>query len=262
MKRLLITGAAGGLGKVARQRLGHLAPILRISDIAELGTAAPNEELVQCDLADAEAVKAMVEGCDGIVHLGGVSTEQGFGAILDANIIGLRNLYEAARVHSQPRIFFAGSNHVMGFYLQDEPVNHTSPPRPDGMYGVSKCFGEALARFYFDKFGQETAVVRVGSCFEKPTDYRMLATWLSYDDFVSLVEKVFAVPRLGCPTIWGVSANARNWWNNDHVAYLGWQPRDSADAYIDVIKADEKWPDADHPLSVYQGGNNVRDPLL
>ena len=89
-----------------------------------------------------------LEGCDGIVHLGGVSTEQGFEAILNANIIGLRNLYEAARVHGQPRIFFAGSNHVVGFYHQDEPVDHTSPLRPDGMYGVSKCFGEALARFY------------------------------------------------------------------------------------------------------------------
>lgn len=262
MKRLLITGAAGGLGKLARGRLGHMANILRLSDRASLGEAAPNEELVQCDLADPAAVNALVEGCDGIVHLGGVSTEQGFEAILDANIIGLRNLYEAARAHGQPRIFFAGSNHVIGFYHQDEPVDHTSPLRPDGMYGVSKCFGEALARFYYDKFGQETAVVRVGSCFEKPTDYRMLATWLSYDDFVSLVEKTFEVPRLGCPTIWGVSANARNWWNNDHVAYLGWHPKDSADSHAEAIKAAGDWPGPDHPLAVYQGGNNTQDPLL
>lgn len=261
MKRLLITGAAGGLGKMARTRLNHLAETLRLSDISDLGTANPGEELVQCDLADPEAVNTLVEGCDGIVHLGGVSTEQSFEAILNANIIGLRNLYEAARAHGQPRIFFAGSNHVIGFYHQHESVDHTSLVRPDGMYGVSKCFGEALARFYYDKFGQETAIVRIGSCFEKPTDYRMLATWLSYDDFVSLVERVFDVPNLGCPTLWGISANTRAWWSNDHVAYLGWSPKDSADVFADKIKAEGKWPDLHHPLAVFQGGNNTQDPL-
>ena len=261
MKRLLITGAAGSLGKVARERLSHLADTLRLSDISDLGTAKPHEEVVPCDLADSRAVNSLVEGCDGILHLGGVSTEQSFETILNANIIGLRNLYEAARAHGQPRIFFAGSNHVTGFYRQTEAVDHTSPVRPDGMYGVSKCFGEALARFYFDKFGQETAIARIGSCFEKPTDYRMLATWLSYRDFASLVERVFEIPYLGCPTIWGVSANSRKWWSNDHVGYLGWFPQDSADSYADEIKNAGNWPDAHHPLSVFQGGNNTQDPL-
>lgn len=258
MRRLLITGAAGSLGTVARHKLKHLATTIRVSDLADLGEAGPNEELIQCDLADAEAVSTLVEGCDGIVHLGGVATEQSFSTILAANIVGLRNLYEAARAHEHPRIFFAGSNHVTGFYDQHEPVDHTSPHRPDGMYGVSKSFGEALARFYFDKFGQETAIVRVGSCFEKPTDYRMLATWLSYDDFAGLVERVFEIPRLGCPTIWGVSNNSRAWWSNAHVRYLGWTPKDSADPFADQIDA----PAPDSPLATFQGGNNTQDPLL
>lgn len=261
MKRLLITGAAGGLGKVARKRLIHLASVLRLNDVADLGRADLNEELVQCDLADAQAVMDMVEGCDGIVHLGGVSTEQSFSKILDANIIGLRNLYEAARAHGHPRIFLASSNHIVGFYRQDEPVDLSSPPRPDGLYAVSKCFGEALARFYHDKLGQETAIIRIGSCFEEPTDYRMLSTWLSHDDFVRLVERVFDVPQLGCPTVWGVSANSRAWWSNAAVRYLGWQPHDSADAYEQRIRAAGKWPAPDHPLATLQGGNNTADPL-
>lgn len=261
MKRLLITGAAGGLGRVARRRLAHLADTLRLSDIADLGAPGPNEEIVQCDLADAQAVMGLAEGCDGILHLGGISLEQSFAKILDANIIGLRNLYEAARVHGQPRIFYASSNHVTGFYRQDELVDLRSAPRPDGLYGVSKCFGEALARFYYDKLGQETAIVRVGSCFEKPTDYRMLATWLSYDDFVRLVECVFAVPRLGCPVVWGVSNNARAWWSNEAVRYLGWHPQDSADSYEAEIRAAGRWPDPSHPLATFQGGNNTADPL-
>lgn len=261
MKRLLITGAAGGLGDIARRRLTHLAPMLRLSDIVPMGEAAGNEEIVVCDLADARAVNELVAGCDGIVHLGGISTEQSFSAILDANIIGLRNLYEAARHNGMPRIFFAASNHVVGFYRQDEHVDIDSAVRPDGLYGVSKCFGEALARFYYDKLGQETAIVRIGSCFESPTDYRMLATWFSYDDFVGLVERVFAVSELGCPTLWGVSANSRAWWSNDHVGYLGWQPKDSADGFEQAIRDAGNWPAPDHPLVTWQGGNNTQDPL-
>jgi|TARA_A100001391_G_scaffold205162_1_gene203846 uronate dehydrogenase len=255
----LITGAAGGLGNVARTRLAHLAQTLRVTDIADLGPARANEEMVTADLTDLQVVMDLVEGCDGIVHLGGISTEQSFSKILDGNIIGVRNLYEAARAHGQPRIFFAGSNHVVGFYRQDEPVDLSSPVRPDGLYGVSKCFGEALARLYYDKIGQETAIVRIGSCFEKPTDYRMLSTWLSYEDFVRLVECVFNVPRLGCPTIWGVSKNSRAWWSNESCRYLGWLPQDSADFFELEIKASGKWPAHDHPLAFYQGGTNTLD---
>jgi uronate dehydrogenase len=71
---------------------------------------------------------------------------------------------------------FASSNHTVGFYRQDEYLDAAARLRPDGLYGVSKCFGEALARMYFDKFGQETALVRIGTCVERPANHRMLAT--------------------------------------------------------------------------------------
>ncbi len=263
LKRLLITGASGGLGRVASARLGHLAEEIRLSDVAPLPFALPSRaEFVQCDLADADAVMKLVNGCDGILHLGGISTERKFSEILDANILGMRNLYEAARAHGMPRIFFGSSNHVTGYYEQGEHVDLNSPYRPDGLYAVSKCFGEALARFYFDRFGQETAIVRIGSCFDEPTDYRMLATWLSYDDFVALVERVFDVPRLGCPVIWGVSDNSRAWWTNETTTYIGWRPRDSADGWETTLKAQGKWPDPEHPLAKWQGGNNTQDPIV
>ena len=259
MKRLLITGAAGGLGKIARERLGHLAQTLRLSDIADLGEAGPNQELMGCDLADAAAVHDLVAGCDGILHLGGISVEADFDPILDANIVGLRNLYEAARAHGQPRIFFASSNHVVGQYTQDTRVDLETPNRPDSLYGVSKCFGEALARLYFDKTGQETAIVRIGSCFEKPTNARMLATWLSYADFIALVERVFAIETLGCPMLWAISNNSRALWDiSDNQ--IGWTPRDSADVYEPEIRA-AGWPGPDDPLARYHGGNHAAEPI-
>ncbi|MER0236510.1 NAD(P)-dependent oxidoreductase [Fulvimarina sp. MAC8] len=261
LERLLITGAGGGLGTLLRNRLFHVAQTVRLSDVVDLGAAAENEEIVPCDLADRDAVQALVEGCDGILHLGGVSVEKSFDTILPANITGVYNLYEAARVAGMPRIVFASSNHTIGYYTQDTPLTNDVPMRPDGLYGVSKCFGEAVANLYHDKFGQETALVRIGSCFPEPRDHRMLSTWMSPNDFVSLIECVFRVPRLGCPVIWGVSDNDARWWDNSAIAYLGWRPKDNSEVYRKKIDAAMERPSPDAPDAVYQGGKFTAEPI-
>ena len=101
---LLLTGAAGGLGQALRQRLKANCDVLRLSDRLDFGPAGANEEVMLADLADAQAVNAMVQGVDAIVHLGGVSVEGPFGPILQANILGVYNLYEAARAHGVKRV--------------------------------------------------------------------------------------------------------------------------------------------------------------
>ncbi|MBC2771672.1 NAD(P)-dependent oxidoreductase [Rhizobium sp. AQ_MP] len=262
MKRLLLTGAAGGLGSAMRGRLKGLADLVRVSDILDLGPVAAHEEAIACDLADRAAVDRLVAGCDAIIHLGGISVEDKFSRIMNANLLGLYNLYEASRANGMPRILFASSNHAIGFYRQDEFLDHGAPLRPDGLYGVSKCFGEALARMYFEKFGQETALVRIGSCTEKPRNHRMLSTWMSYDDFLSMIECIFRVPRLGCPVIWGCSNNDTRWWDNSHVSYLGWQPKDNAERFRAEINATMPTPKPDEAIAIYQGGRFVEDPIL
>jgi uronate dehydrogenase len=261
VKRLLITGAAGGLGRMLRKRLAPTADILRLSDISDLGTAAANEEIFECDLGDAEAVDRMVEGCDGIVHLGGISVEDRFDKILNANILGMYNLYEAARAHGQPRIVFATSNHTVGYHLQETRLQTDCVTKPDSLYGVSKCFGEQLATMYHSKFGQESALVRIGSCTEQPTNHRMLSSWFSHDDFISLIETVFRVRRLGCPVIWGASNNDEGWWDNSNVAHLGWRPQDNAASFRDQIEAQCERPGPDDPLSKWQGGGFTQSPI-
>jgi uronate dehydrogenase len=260
LKRLLVTGAAGGLGRAMRNRLAPMADVIRLSDIVELGEAGANEELVICDLGDADAVSELVKDCDAILHLGGISVEDKFSKILNANLLGLYNLYEAARAHGKPRILFASSNHTVGFHRQDQYLNVETPMRPDGLYGVSKCFGEALAHMYFDKFSQETAIVRIGSCMEKPTNHRMLSTWMSYDDFASLIDCVFRAPMLGCPIIWGVSNNDSRWWDNSAASFLGWKPKDNAERFRADLDAAGR-PDPQSPVAVYQGGQFTRDPI-
>lgn len=261
MKRLLITGAAGGLGSVMRDKLAHLADTIRLSDMSDMGEAKTNEEIVTCDLGDAAAVEDLVKGCDGIVHFGGKSTEGPWSVINNANIQGVLNLYEAARKHGMPRIVFASSNHAIGFYRQDQVIDNTVYPRPDGLYGVSKVFGEAMANAYHDKFGQETAIVRIGSCFPEPRNHRMLSTWMSYDDFARMIERIFDVPKLGCPIIYGASANTASFWDNSKVAWLGWQPQDNSEGYRAKVDANTPKPAPDAPDVLWQGGMFCADTI-
>lgn len=255
MQRILLTGAAGGLGRLLRRELAGYAPILRLSDVADLGAPAAGEEVVQCDLADAGAVSALVEGCDFIIHLGGVSVEDAFEKILQANIRGTYNIFEAARKHGKPRILFASSNHAIGFHERETRLGGSSPQRPDSLYGVSKCFGEAMASYYFDKFGIENVCVRIGSCFPEPRDRRMLATWLSGGDFVRLIKRVAEAPRIGHTIVYGASDNKEQWWDNSHAAFLGWVPQDSSEPFRQKVEAATPRPDPNDPAVRYQGGS-------
>ncbi|MBL4646717.1 MAG: NAD(P)-dependent oxidoreductase [Rhizobiales bacterium] len=263
MQKLLVTGAAGVLGIAMRSRLSDMADTsFRLTDIVAPSYDYGSDEFVQCDLSDEAAVLDLVEGCDGIVHLGGISVEDEFSKILQSNIVGMYNLYEAARAHGHPRIMFASSNHVIGYYPQGTPLQADCAVKPDGLYGVSKCFGEAIAAMYHAKFGQETAIVRIGSCVEKPTDYRALATWLSYDDLAGLIKAVFAVPVLGCPTIWGVSNNDGAWWDNAASRHLGWTPKDNAEDWRKEVEANCPVPDPEDAIAKWQGGIFTDDPII
>ena len=261
MKRLLITGAAGRLGALCRDRLGHLADTLRVSDRDALVDARENEEVVQCALEDKAAVEALVDGCDGIVHMGGQATEGTWEAVNAGNIQGVFHLYEAARKAGCKRIVYASSNHAIGFYPQTQKLDATATTRPDGLYGVSKVFGEAMASMYHDKFGIETASIRIGSCLPEPVNHRMLATWLSYDDFIRLIECIFDVPRLGCPIIYGASNNAMSWWDNGQVSYIGWNPEDKAEVFRAKLDAAQSRPKPDAADALYHGGFFATDGI-
>jgi uronate dehydrogenase len=256
-ERLLLTGAAGGLGRVLRPRLKRLCRVLRVSDIAAMDPAGEGEETIVAPLQDGAAVNALVDGVAAIVHLGGVSTEGPFEPILQANIVGAWNLYEAARRHGTKRIVFASSNHVTGFYRQDEVVSPREPMRPDGHYGLSKAFGENLSRFYFDRYGIETVCLRIGSSFPEPTDRRMLATWLSYDDLERLVVASLTAPVVGHSVVYGMSDNTATWWDNTGARHLGHRPQDSSEPFRAALEARQPTLDMGDPATLFQGGGFV-----
>ncbi|WP_042550982.1 NAD-dependent epimerase/dehydratase family protein, partial [Ralstonia solanacearum] len=243
--------------KVLRERLARYADVLRLSDIADLGAARAGEEVVPCNLADAQAVDALVEGVDAIVHLGGISVERPFEEILPANIQGTYHLYEAARRHGVKRIVFASSNHAIGFYRQGEVIDARVPTRPDGYYGLSKVFGEQLGSFYFDRYGIETVAIRIGSSFPEARDRRMLVTWLGYDDLEQLIRRALFVPRVGFTIVYGMSGNRETWWDNRHAAHLGYVPTQGSEAFRARVEAQPPLA-ADDPAAQFQGGAFVK----
>jgi uronate dehydrogenase len=255
--RLLLTGAAGGLGRVLRGNLKPFARTLRLSDIQSLAQAQAGEECSPCNLADKAAVHALLHEVDAVVHMGGVSVERPFEEVLEANIKGMFNLYEAARVHGVKRLVFASSNHVVGFHKQGDVLATDCDKRPDGYYGLSKSYGEDLSRFYFDRYGIETVCIRIGSSFPEPKDRRMLITWLSYRDLTELVRCALFTPTVGHTIVYGVSNNRDKWWDNSKAAHLGFVAQDSSEPYrakLEAVPALE----ASDPVKIYQGGGFVK----
>jgi uronate dehydrogenase len=256
-QRLLLTGAAGYLGGVLRPRLKLYCDTLRLSDRRPLGEAAPGEELVVAELDDAAAMLNLVDGVDAIVHLGGISVEAAWAPILAANIDGLFKLYEAARQHGVKRVVFASSNHVTGFYRQDEVITPQHPSKPDTLYGLSKAFGENLAQLYWHRHGIQTVSIRIGSATTEVADRRMLATWLSHDDLEQLVLRGLTAPVVGHTVVYGLSDNGTRWWDNTSAAHLGYRPQDSSEPQRARVEAQQPVLDPQDPQVIYQGGRFV-----
>lgn len=250
---VLLTGASGTLGRALAPRLAARGYALRLSDIAAFPDPLPaGAAFVQADLADEAAVRDLVRGTQAVVHLGGISTEKPFRPIIDANILGLTHLFEAAREDRQ-RVVFASSNHTIGFYARGERLSVRDPMRPDGYYGLSKAYGELLARMMFDKHGIESIQLRIGSCFPRPTEARQLSTWLSYDDLERLVIASLEADAPGYAVVWGVSANTRSWWGDDDAARIGYAPKDNAERFAPLPET------GDTVAQHFQGGGMASD---
>ena len=227
----------GGLGTVLRQHLPDLADILRVSDREPLGEAREREEVVPCDLGDAAGMLDLTRDVDAVVHMGGVSGEAPFADLHHGNIIGLYNLFEGCRKNGVGRIIWASSNHAIGFTRAPRPL---TPPCRSGRTpptGSPRRSARISRSTYNDKYGIEAVSLRIGSCFAKPTDRRMLATWLSYPDLVHLVERSLIAPSVGHTVVFGVSANAESFWDNRAASALGFRPKDNAEAYRAEIEA-------------------------
>ncbi|MBI3970448.1 MAG: NAD-dependent epimerase/dehydratase family protein [Chloroflexi bacterium] len=132
----------------------------------------------------------------------------------------------------QRKIVFASSNHATGCY--EKEGLHTKPDmpvRPDSYYGVSKCLGEALGRYYVDAHGMSVICLRIGSFQPAPRGVRQPATWISYRDTAQLVRRSIETD-LPFGIFYGISGNTRAYWDTSNAReLLGYQPEDNAEAF-------------------------------
>ncbi|MFF3668155.1 NAD-dependent epimerase/dehydratase family protein [Microtetraspora malaysiensis] len=242
----LITGAAGRIGACLRGGLPALGHRLRLTDRAPIEDADVDQ--VVGDITDPATLTRAMEGVRAVVHLAGdPSTAASFDSVLDANIEGTYRVFEAARLAGVERIVFASSNHAAGFTPRQECAPADTPVRPDSLYGVSKAYGEALGRYYADRYGMRVACLRIGSFEPRPPDARALSTWLSPGDMVRLAHACLTAPDLTYALVWGVSANTRGWLDLEPGRALGYHPCDDAEVYaaelpgLDVADPDYAW---------------------
>ena len=254
MQTVLITGAAGGIGTRLRQLLKGVYPNIRLSDVSRPVDLAAEETFVQADLAKMAEVDKAVAGVEGIVHLGGFSVEGSWDTILQANIIGCYNLFEAARRHRVERVVFASSNHVIGYYPRRRRIGIDVALRPDSRYGVSKAFGEALGALYAFKHGLRVTCIRVGNFGNAPVDRRRLSIWVAPQDLVQLIRIGLEHPDIRHEIFYGVSDNVRGWWDNAAAFRLGYRPQGRSEEHsAAALAADAKLP-PDPVGDWYQGG--------
>ena len=254
MKRVLLTGAAGDVGGRLRKLLRPVYPELRLSDLKTPADLASNEPFMAADLARLDQVEKIVEGIEGIIHLGGFSVEGPWETILQANIVGCYNLFEAARRKGVKRIVFASSNHAIGFYPRTHCIGTDVTVRPDSRYGVSKAFGEALGAMYADKHGLRVTCLRIGNVGDKPIDQRRLSIWISAEDLAQLVRIGLEHPELRYEIFYGVSFSERSWWDNTRAYEYGYRPTGRAEDYRDEALAATAKQAPDPVGDFFQGG--------
>ena len=254
MARILLTGAAGDIGTRLRKILKPVYPDLRLSDLEQPADLRPDEQFIAADLARIEEVEKAVDGIDGVIHLGGFSVEGPWETILQANIIGCYNLFEAARRKGVKRVVFASSNHAVGFYPRHHHIGTDVTVRPDSRYGVSKAFGEALGALYADKHGLRVLCLRIGNVGDKPLDKRRLSIWVKPEDLAQLMRIGLEHPELRFEIFYGASWNERAWWDN-HKAYdYGYRPTGRAEDHLEHALGEQAKLKPDPVGDFFQGG--------
>ena len=248
--RIAITGAAGDIGTVLRQRLDRSRFELVLLDRTSID-ASPPDLAFQVDLADRDGLGAAFAGVDSVVHLGAVPHEDEFETILENNVVGTRNVYDAAVAAGVRRLVFASSAHVTGFYPWGRQTGPDDAPRPDTYYALSKLYGENLGRVFHQRFGVEVVNLRIGGFAREPWGPWLRSGWLSFGDATALFTAALTAPDVGFLTCYGVSANTRPMHSRQGWDVLGYRPVDDAE--------DHRSARVDEPVLTWQG-EDFTDP--
>ena len=228
---VLITGAAGLVGGIIRQHWGDRYR-LRLADIQPVSDLADHEESIKLDIRDLEAFTEACRDVDVVLHLAADRSPSAdfYETLIDLNLIGCYNGFEAARRSGCRRVVFASSiNAVLG-YRGDQAVSWDIPVFPQNVYGATKCFGEALGRVYADQHDVSCISVRLGSPrFDQSGDWdpEKPSHEISPRDTAQLFACCIDVEDLNWAVVPGISRHKKGWQDvEDACRALDYQPQD------------------------------------
>lgn len=252
--RVLVTGSSGLIGAMLIRSLADRYQFCGVDRVK--GADAPAVPTLVADASKGvEDIVPAFKGAQAVVHLAAdVRQDAPWESVLPNNLVLTHNVWEAARISGVKRIVFASSNHAVGMYENDDPyrrivrgdyagldpakvkkVDHLVPVRPDGDYGISKAYGEAVGRYYFERSGIEAACLRIGTVnpHNSPArSVRHFATWCSHRDLAQLVDRCLSARHLGFEIFYGVSDNRWRFWDIAHAERaVGFRPQDNAESY-------------------------------
>lgn len=257
MTKVALSGAGGNVGGILRERLPAHGIVLRSAGgTRPLAPLHDGEDVMNGDLRDPAVVDRLLAGIEVLVHMAGTSVERPLPEIIENNLVALHQVYEGARRHGVRRIIFASSNHAFGMYGTGERLRLDAEYRPDGFYGLSKVWGEAMARMYWDKHGIEGVCLRIGTTMGRPPEnQRQLSTWMGSDDLVQLVLRSICADDVGYAAVWGISANTRAYYDLTEGNAIGYTPAENAERWAAQIDAQ---PNPLDPVAQqFQGGQFV-----
>lgn len=168
--KILITG---GSGKIGSYFINSFSDQYKFSvfDLHPPKIQDTSIEYFQGNLTDKEYLTKACENVDIVIHLGGIANpEAPFDDLLNANIIGTKNVVDAAIAAGCKKIIYASSAQTIEGYPKDIQLNTEMPVKPGNLYGVSKCFGEALLSYHCSNSDLRAICLRIGA-YEFPEDF-------------------------------------------------------------------------------------------
>lgn len=245
-KSLLVTGAAGRIGSYFARHHGQSNYRLRLmvrGDEKGIDALHNLGEVVTCDLSDLEGLKRITTGIDTVIHLAGnASAAAVWQNLLETNIIGTYNVCAAAKSSGCKRIIYASSIHAVSGYPADVQVKVNEPVNPGDLYGVSKCFGEALCQYLAEQENLSAIAIRIGA-FQPLESARsenglaMMDAFVSERDLTQLLIRCVNAENIRFAIVHGLSGNRFNRLDiSDARTRLGYAPQDDFTEHAPQLK--------------------------
>ena len=175
MKKILVTGAAGRLGRAVCSAAASRYHVVAFDRAGVEG--AEGVEPVPGDVRDLEALKRAARDASAIIHTAALLDrfigERPRSEFFDVNVTGTDNVFQAALEAGVPTVVHSSSTEVYGTQWEEfgaRLIDEDCPVRPRTVYGLTKYLSEGVAHFYARHHGVRVASLRYMTFNQKPPE--------------------------------------------------------------------------------------------